>query len=103
MLPIPNTDDACATTESAVMPIPATVKFKFPSEASESTSSEKLIEAALKTSALSKDGTLAVSRDASRASFVPARVPVSESVVVDVVPRGAVTVACAALACPATV
>src|SRR5216683_2293385 len=55
----PNTCDACAITESAEMPIPATVRFKAASEDSESTWSGQLIVAA----------------------FMPARVPVSASVV----------------------
>src|SRR3989441_11567553 len=85
VLPVPAapaTCDACATTESAVMPTPATFIFKFASETAESTSSGQLIVPALRTSPVSTEGTVPVSMDASRASLTPLSVPVSAREVV---------------------
>src|SRR6266851_3698392 len=72
-----NDADACAITKSAEIALPPTVRLKFASDASESTSSGQLNVAALRTSPLSKDGMLVVSKDASRSSLGPASVPVS--------------------------
>ncbi len=99
----PSTCDARATIKSAVMPTPATFTFKFASEATESTSSGQLIVPAESTSPANTDGTLPVSVDASRASLIPPRGPVSASTVVVAVPRAPRTDTRAALASPTTV
>src|SRR5260370_35547087 len=64
------------------MAIPARLRFKFASEAAESTSSGQLIVPALRTSPVSTEGTVPVSMDASRPSLTPLSVPVSASAVV---------------------
>ena len=79
------TASARAITKSAEMPLPATVRFRLPSDASEATWSGQPIVVAWRASPVSRDGTLPVSCDASRASLVPPSVPVSASAVV--IPR----------------
>src|SRR5258708_34204874 len=61
-----NVADACAKAKSAEMLLPPTVRLKFASDASESTSSGQLNVPALRTSPLRKAEILVVSCDASR-------------------------------------
>src|SRR3989441_11223363 len=100
----PNTCDALAKTESAWMPDPATFRFTLPSDATESTSSGQLIVPALRTSAVTKEGTFPVSIEVSKALLMADRGPRSASVGVPgsklVAPK---TIALTTLASPATV
>src|SRR5256885_17153800 len=73
--------EACAITESAVMPMPATVVIKFVREAGEETWSGQPIVAALKVSAVRIEGRLPAVMGGSRASFTPESVPVEPSTV----------------------
>src|SRR6266478_4607819 len=97
LLAAPSACEACAITRSAVIPIPATVMFRFESEASDATCSAQLIADALSVSPVTPVGRLPTTIEASRESFTPERVPVEPSAVV--IPRVVVLIA---LALPVT-
>src|SRR5258708_38409869 len=94
--------DTMVRTEVAVITTPPTVTFKLVTDADESTSFDQLMVAEEGVSAVSIDGTLAVSCEASRASLAPPRDPVSDTVVVVAIPPDPRLVACTARALPAT-
>jgi hypothetical protein len=98
----PWADDTMVRTEVAVITTPPTVTFKLVTDADESTSFDQLMVAEEGVSAVSIDGTLAVSCEASRASLAPPRDPVSDTVVVVAVPPDPRLVACTARALPVT-
>src|SRR5260370_38785980 len=98
----PWADDTMVRTEVAVITTPPTVTFKLVTDADESTSLDQLMVAEEGVSAVSIDGTLAVSCEASRASLAPPRDPVSDTVVVVAVPSDPRLVACTARALPLT-